>query len=141
MSTGWSTAGGTCRPRLPSRRCWPWSRTFRNATGCRSTACSFPSANMSVPASAPNVPPAPCSTCAGRWGFPATDNPLHALGDELATLGESEMLARVNDLAQSLNGLPQLVIGRGERRRGEADDVRSAEVGDDATGFERPRDA
>src|SRR5215210_5090941 len=51
------------------------------------------------------------------------------------------MLARVNDLTQGLNGAPQLVIGRVERRRGEADDVRSPEVRDDAAGLERPRDA
>ena len=51
------------------------------------------------------------------------------------------MLAGINNLAQRLNGLPQLVIGGVERRRGEADDVRGAEVGDDAARLQRPRDA
>ena len=50
------------------------------------------------------------------------------------------MLAGIDDLPERLNGLPQLVVGGGERHRSEADDVRGAEVGDDAAGFEGPRD-
>src|SRR5688572_23383965 len=50
------------------------------------------------------------------------------------------MLAGVDDFTERLNRLPQLMVGGGEGSRGEADDVRGAEVGDDAARFERSRD-
>ena len=40
-----------------------------------------------------------------------------SLRDEFAALGQPKMLAGVDDFAQRLNGLPQLVVGRVERRR------------------------
>src|SRR5688572_3836867 len=62
------------------------------------------------------------------------------LRHQIAAFFQLEILAGVDDFTERLNGLPQLVVGGGDRRRSEADDVRGAEVGDDAARFERPGD-
>src|SRR5829696_4035500 len=64
-----------------------------------------------------------------------------SLSDEIAPLGQVKMLAGIDDVTESLHRPPQLVIGGVERDGGEAEDVRGAEVGDDAARLERPRDA